>query len=122
MIVMRKFEIIRRLFDLVIKHGEKFNISDPISAFCTRDGLVNRINVRSLSLVEEVSEGMTVDCVYVESEKNDMSDATDSGLRIRFNVEAPQCVTVWANELNDDMLARILAKTEEVLGIEREEN
>jgi hypothetical protein len=100
---MKKFELIRMLFDMVMANGEAYSKADAISADCTRDGLVNRVYIKKVK-VEKAMFGAHVDNVSITCAKEDYSDATDADVRVEF----PSRTILWANELSDKMLAELV--------------
>ena len=105
---MKKYELIRTLFDAVMKYGESYNKADAISSDCTRDGLVNRVYIKKLHLALPIPGMAYVDNVTVTCAKEDYSDATDADVRIEFGVEVPTRTILWANEVNDKVLECIV--------------
>jgi len=101
---MKKFEMIRMLFDAVMKYGESYSKADAISSDCTRDGLVNRVYIKKLHLALPIPGMAYVDNVTVTCAKEDYSDATDADVRVEFGAEVPTRTILWANELSDKML------------------
>ena len=104
---MKKFELIRMLFDMVMANGETYSKADAISADCTRDGLVNRVYIKKVK-VEKAMFGAYVDNVSITCAKEDYSDATDADVRVEFGAEVPSRTVLWANELSDKMLAELV--------------
>ena len=45
---MKKYEIIRKLFDHVMENGKEYTKADAISAHCTRDTLKNRVHIKKI--------------------------------------------------------------------------
>lgn len=106
---MKKFELIRCLFDAIMKNGEAYSKADAISSDCTRDGFVNRVYIKKLSLKFLV--GSThVDSATITCAKEDFSDATDADVRVEFGTEVPTRTILWANELSDKILDEIINK------------
>ena len=104
---MKKFELIRMLFDMVMANGEAYSKADAISADCTRDGLVNRVYIKKVKVEKEMF-GTHVDNVSITCAKEDYSDATDADVRVEFGVEVPTRTILWANELSDKVLESIV--------------
>ena len=86
---MKKYEIIRKLFDYVMENGDEYTKADAISTHCTRDTLKNRVHIKKVKLGIEASDELKVDSMAVTCVKEDFSDATDSDLRIEFNSDNP---------------------------------
>ena len=105
---MKKFEMIRLLFDAIMKHGESYNKADAISSDCTRDGLVNRVYIKKLHLGLQLPNMVYVDNIAITCAKEDYSDATDADVRVEFGVEVPTRTILWANELSDKVLEFIV--------------
>lgn len=104
---MKKFELIRCLFDTIMKNGEAYSKADAISSDCTRDGLVNRVHIKKLNLGLNVS-GVHVDNASITCANEDFSDATDADVRVEFGTEVPTRTILWANELSDKILEEIV--------------
>lgn len=106
---MKKYEFIRRIFDTIMEKGEAYSKADAISSDCTRDGLVNRVQIKKLHLGINVM-GSHVDNASITCAKEDYSDATDADVRVEFGTSTPSRVIVWANELSDKALEEIVNK------------
>ena len=107
--MMKKFEMIRLLFDSIMKNGEAYNKADAISSDCTRDGFVNRVYIKKLN-IDIIACGVYVDNASITCAKEDYSDATDADVRVEFNVGTPSRTILWANELSDKVLEAIVEK------------
>ena len=103
---MKKFELIRKLFDQIMKYGEEYSKADAISSDCTRDGLTNRVYIKKLPLNIK-GPGLVIDSATITCAKEDYSDATDADVRIEFGEEVPVRTILWANEVNDKILSCI---------------
>lgn len=105
---MKKYELIRMLFDAIINKGEVYSKADAISSDCTRDGLVNRVFIKKLHLGIKGPSGTHIDSAAITCAKEDFSDATDADVRVEFGVEVPTRTILWANELSDKVLECIV--------------
>ena len=106
---MKRYELIRFIFDAILAKGEAYSTSDAISSDCTRDGLVNRVYIKKLKIGIN-SCGSYVDSAAITCAKEDFSDASDADVRIEFGEETPSRVILWANELSDKVLTEIVEK------------
>ena len=106
---MKRFEMIRCIFDAVYNNGEKYSKGDAISSDCTRDGLVNRVYIKKLK-IDVYACGSYVDNATITCSNSDYSDASDADLRIEFGVEVPTRTILWANEVSDKVLSIIVEK------------
>jgi hypothetical protein len=104
---MKKFEMIRILFDAIMAKGESYNKADAISSDCTRDGFVNRVYIKKLHLGLK-GPGAMIDSATITCAKEDYSDATDADVRVEFDTNAPMRTILWANELSDKVLECIV--------------
>ena len=106
---MKRFEMIRCIFDAVYNNGEEYSKSDAISSDCTRDGLINRVYIKKLK-IDVYACGSYVDNATITCSSSDYSDASDADLRIEFGVEVPTRTILWANEVSDKVLSIIVEK------------
>jgi len=106
---MKRFEMIRCIFDAVYNNGEEYSKGDAISSDCTRDGLVNRVYIKKLK-IDVYACGSYVDNATITCSNSDYSDASDADLRIEFGVEVPTRTILWANEVSDKVLSIIVEK------------
>ena len=104
---MKKYELIRKIFDAILANGESYSHADAISSDCTRDGFVNRVYVKKIKIGKEIAANTTVDSVAITCSKEDFSDASDADVRVEFNSETPFRTILWANELSDEALIEI---------------
>lgn len=108
--IMKKFEVIRALFDYVMANGEHYSHSDAISEGCTRDGMINRVYVKKVNINESL-DGSEVRCdnITVTCTQEDMSDATDADVRITFIGAGFGAIrrVLYANELSVEDLTKI---------------
>ena len=100
---MKKFEIIRCIFDTVINFGYNDDKQDAISCY-TRDKLENTVYVRKLDLTLP-----NIDSVAVTALESNFSDACDADVRIAFkDNNIGQRVILYANEVETSILEKIL--------------
>lgn len=100
---MKKFEIIRYLFNYVLQYGFADDKQDSISEY-TKDKLTNTVYVKKVSL----DNFLGVDSIAITSLKEDFSDSCDSDLRIAFNDKnIGKRIIVYANELDTEKLEKI---------------
>lgn len=105
---MKKYEMIRILFDAIINKGEAYSKADAISSDCTRDGFVNRVYIKKLHFGLHIPNIAYVDSATITCSKEDYSDATDADVRVEFGAEVPTRTILWANELSDKVLEHIV--------------
>lgn len=106
---MKRFEMIRCIFDAVYNNGNEYSKSDAISSDCTRDGLVNRVYIKKLK-IDVYACGSYVDNATITCSRSDYSDASDADLRIEFGAEVPTRTILWANEVSDKVLGIIVER------------
>ena len=106
---MKRYEMIRCIFDAVYNNGEAYSRGDAISSDCTRDGLVNRVYIKKLKIDSYIGNTY-VDSATITCSNEDYSDATDSDVRIEFGAEVPTRTILWANEASDLVLGEIINK------------
>lgn len=109
---MKKFELIREIFNIVERCGKEDNKLDEICGH-TKDKFENPVYVRKLDV--ETVDG--VDSVAITSMDKNFEDACDSDLRIAFNDKnIGQRVFIWANEADVEMLTAIHSELTEKYG------
>ena len=99
---MKKFEIIREIFETVLRVGSSDNKQDAISGY-TRDKMTNTVYVKKISIPDVGN----VDSIAVTSLENDFSDACDSDVRIAFRGNVGKRVVLYANEVETSILIEI---------------
>ena len=99
---MKKFEIIRTIFDLVINNGFNDDKQDSISGY-TKDKFENPVYVRKLNINLPNVDSVAVTCL-----ESDFSDACDADVRIAFNDNnIGKRVILYANEVETSILESI---------------
>ena len=108
---MKKFELIRWIFDYVMAHGEFYSHSDAISDGCTRDGLTNRVFGKKVQMNLPLDDyGLRIDNVSITCLNENMSDATDADVRITFlGAFGTARKVIYANEAIEKTLRIIYA-------------
>ena len=92
---MKKFEIIREIFETILRVGFDDNKQDSISGY-TRDKMDNPVFVKKVSI-----NGLgQVESIAVTALNSDFSDACDSDIRIAFKGNVGKRVILYANELS----------------------
>jgi hypothetical protein len=99
---MKKFEIIREIFETVLRVGGPDNKQDAISEY-TRDKLTNTVYVKKVCIPDVGN----VDSVAVTALESDFSDACDSDVRIAFKGNVGKRVVLYANEVELTILLEI---------------
>ncbi len=99
---MKKFEIIREIFDTVMRVGVSDNKQDAISEY-TRDKMTNTVYVKKVS-IHDVGN---IDSVAITALESDFSDACDSDIRIAFKGIVGTRVILYANEVETTVLLEI---------------
>ena len=101
---MKKNKVIRKLYNALMDKGFSDNKYNEVMGY-TRDKFNNPIYVKKLN-IEGIPE---VDSIAITSTEKDFEDACDSDIRIAFNDRnIGKRVILWANEVNTDMLNKIL--------------
>ncbi len=99
---MKKFEIIREIFETVLRVGGPDNKQDAISEY-TRDKMTNTVYVKKVC----ISDVGNVDSVAVTALESNFSDACDSDVRIAFKGNVGKRVILYANEVELTILLEI---------------
>ena len=99
---MKKFEIIREIFETVLRVGGLDNKQDAISEY-TRDKMTNTVYVKKVCIPDVGN----VDSVAVTALESDFSDACDSDVRIAFRGNVGKRVILYANEVETSILIEI---------------
>ena len=99
---MKKFEVIREIFETVMRVGGSDNKQDAISEY-TRDKMTNTVYVKKVCIPDVGN----VDSVAVTALENDFSDACDSDVRIAFRGNVCKRVILYANEVELSILLEI---------------
>lgn len=99
---MKKFEIIRGIFNIVMREGFFDDKEDSISEY-TRDKMTNTVYVKKLNL----NLG-NIESLAITSLEFDFSDCCDSDLRIAFlDKNIGKRVILYANEVEYSILQEI---------------
>jgi len=107
---MKKFEIIRTIFDNVLRYGYNDNKQDSISGY-TKDKFNNPVYVKKFDITLP-----NVDSVAITAIESDFSDACDSDVRIAFNDNnIGKRVVLYANEVETSILLAIRDNIYDVL-------
>ena len=99
---MKKFEIIREIFETVLRVGSPDNKQDAISEY-TRDKITNTVYVKKVC-IHNVGN---IDSVAVTALESDFSDACDSDVRIAFRGNVGKRIILYANEVETSILVEI---------------
>ena len=99
---MKKFEIIREIFETVMRVGGSDNKQDAISEY-TRDKMTNTVYVKKVCIPDVGN----IDSVAVTALESDFSDACDSDVRIAFRGNVGKRVILYANEVETSILLEI---------------
>lgn len=99
---MKKFEIIREIFETVMRVGGPDNKQDAISEY-TRDKMTNTVYVKKVCIPDVGN----VDSVAITALESDFSDACDSDIRIAFKGNVGTRVILYANEVEITILLAI---------------
>lgn len=99
---MKKFEIIREIFETVMRVGVSDNKQDAISEY-TRDKMTNTVYVKKVCIPDVGN----VDSIAVTALESDFFDACDSDVRIAFRGNVGKRVILYANEVETSVLLEI---------------
>lgn len=100
---MKKVEIIRDLFDILMSCGYSDNKQDSISEY-TKDKMENVIYVKKLDVVNLPN----IDSIAITCLESDFSDACDCDVRVAFNDrKVGKRVILYANEVGVEVLSAI---------------
>jgi hypothetical protein len=99
---MKKFEIIREIFETVMRVGGSDNKQDAISEY-THDKMTNTVYVKKVCIPDVGN----IDSVAVTALESDFSDACDSDVRIAFRGNVGKRVILYANEVELSILLGI---------------
>ena len=97
-----KFEIIREIFETVMRVGSSDNKQDAISEY-TRDKITNTVYVKKVC----ISDVGNIDSVAITALESNFSDACDSDVRIAFRGNVGKRVILYANEVELPILLEI---------------
>ena len=112
---MKKFEVIREIFETVLRVGFNDNKQDAISSY-TRDKMNNPVYVKKV-LTPDVPN---VDSIAVTALESNFSDACDSDVRIAFNSNVGTRVILYANEVELSILLEIRNYLRKWFGIDED--
>ena len=99
---MKKFEVIREIFETILRVGFNDNKQDAISGY-TRDKMKNPVYVKKVAF----NDAGQIDSIAVVAIESDFSDACDSDIRIAFKSNVGQRVILYANEVEFSILLEI---------------
>ena len=100
---MKKNEIIRELFDFIMKFGYEDNKQDSISIY-TQDKMKNTIYVKKI----DIKGILNVDSIAVTCLEKDFSDACDCDVRVAFNdTNIGKRPVMYINEARQDIIESI---------------
>lgn len=114
---MKKFEIIRDIFSIVMRCGFNDDKQDAISEY-TKDKLNNTVYVKKIVL----DSVPNVDSIAITAMESDFSDACDSDLRIAFNdTNIGKRIILYANEVEYSVLIIIYEYLRRMFGANKDE-
>lgn len=99
---MKKFEVIREIFETILRVGFNDDKQDAISEY-TRDKMTHPVYVKKI-LTPDVPN---VESITVTALESDFSDACDSDIRIAFKGNVGKRVILYANEVEFSILLEI---------------
>ena len=100
---MKKNEIIRELFDFIMKFGYEDNKQDSISVY-TQDKMKNTVYVKKI----DIKGILNVDSIAVTCLEKDFSDACDCDVRVAFNdTNIGKRPVMYINEARQDIIESI---------------
>ena len=99
---MKKFEVIREIFETILRVGFNDDKQDVISGY-TRDKMNNPIYVKKVAF----NDAGQIDSIAVTAMESDFSDACDSDVRIAFKGNVGKRVVLYANEVESSILLEI---------------
>ena len=114
---MKKFEIIREIFETIMRVGCSDNKQDAISEY-TRDKMINTVYVKKICIPDVGN----IDSVAVTALESDFSDACDSDVRIAFKGNVGKRVVLYANEVELTILLEIRNYLRKYFGINEDMN
>lgn len=114
---MKKFEIIRDIFSIVMRCGFNDDKQDAISEY-TKDKWTNTVYVKKIAL----DSVPNVDSIAITALESDFSDACDSDLRIAFNdTNIGKRIILYANEVEYSVLVIIYEYLRRMFGANKDE-
>ena len=114
---MKKFEIIREIFGIVMRVGFNDDKQDSISEY-TKDKLTNKVYVKKINIA-----GLdNIDSIAVTAIESDFSDACDSDVRIAFNTTLGKRIILYANEVDLGVLKGIYDFLRKLFGSDIDED
>jgi hypothetical protein len=99
---MKKFEVIREIFETILRVGFNDDKQDAISEY-TRDKIENPVYVKKVAF----NDAGQIDSIAVTAMESDFSDACDSDIRIAFKSNIGKRVILYANEVEFSVLLEI---------------
>ena len=112
---MKKFEVIREIFETILRVGFNDNKQDAISGY-TRDKMKNPVYVKKVAF----NDAGQIDSIAVVAIESDFSDACDSDIRIAFKSNVGQRVILYANEVEFSILLEIRNYLRKYYGIDED--
>lgn len=112
---MKKFEVIREIFETILRAGFNDDKQDAISGY-TRDKMEHPVYVKKISC-ESLGQ---IDSIAVTALESDFSDACDSDIRIAFKGNVGKRVILYANEVEMSVLLEIRNYLRKYYGIDED--